>query len=952
MLPRLAALVIALECALAPCAHALDPRTDLRHYVRANWQDALPQSTVLSILQTHDGYLWIATYSGLARFDGVEFQVFDPSNSALAVGAISALAEDRAGNVWVGTVGGGLYRVSGGTFTRAAPGLGEIIYAITTDDAGRVWVGANRGFGYIDGEKVRQFTSADGVPTNHVRAIEADKRVVWLGTEGGGLLRYADDRFQQFTVRDGLSSNLVYALAKDPDGPLWIGTYRGGLDVWRDGHFGPAQLDHRAVYALKVDRDGALWIAEEGSGLCRLVADRLSCDPLGDAKAPDLIRSLLLDREGSLWIGGTNTGLHHLANSKVETTAADSSNNHVRSVVEDSHGMVWVGLDGDGLRSVRDGTLAPFAGTLPNQFLRSVYADRAGDLWVGTLAGLARIHNNTVSTFAARDGIGGEFVYAIHEDRAGTLWVGTSNGLAKKSGQRFDVVFSGADVRSLFDDRDGRLWIGKRDGLSCRERDRITDCGIGNALRGTAVFGFHQDPQGTMWIATGSGIARLRSGKLTRYRAHDGLPDDAAFAILDDAAGNLWVSSNKGIYRVAPSAFDALDAGTATSIALTAFGKADGMAAVQCNGATQPSAWKAKDGRLWFATVKGVVSVDANRLRPNPVPPPVVVAHVTVDEKPADIATFHNVSAGAKRIEIGYAAMSFVAPERVRFRYRLDGFDRDWVDAGARRAAYYTNLPPGGYEFHVTASNEDGVWNPDGATIAFQIAPFWYETQLFRVALALAVVFVLFAAYRVRIWRVRARERVLARLVDRRTDELRLANIELERLSVVDPLTGVPNRRAFDRAVDSVWLDHRRRNVQLAVLMCDVDQFKRYNDRYGHPAGDTALTQVARAIRVAAVRANDVVARIGGEEFAVLLPNTTTEGAAIVAASILDAVRALDIRHEGSDTAAMITLSIGAAAMMPTLASSPAELIRAADDALYRAKADGRNRVATAAATV
>ena len=950
MFIRLAALIVAVECAVAAPAFALDPRTDIRQYVRADWQDTLPQSTVLSILQSRDGYIWIATYSGLARFDGARFQVFDPSNSDLAIGAMTGLVEDRSGVIWAGSVGGGLYRFERGTFTRVSPaGLGEIIYSIAADDAGRVWVGTNRGFGYIAQGKYRQFTAADGAGSHRIRAIVADRDgVVWLGTEGGGLLRYENDRFTRFTQQDGLASDMVYALAKDNAGRLWIGTYKGGVDVLHNGRFGETRLRGQSVIALRADGD-AVWVGGEAAGLCRLAGERVDCDPLGEADTVDLIRSLLIDREGSLWVGGTNSGLHRFADAKVKTTLAAESNNHVRTVFEDARGDIWAGMDGDGLHQLRDRTLVPFAGPgrLPNAFIRSVIGDRAGNLWVGTLGGLARISNGGVTSYSVRDGLSGDFVYVAFEDRSGGLWIGTTSGLNRRVGERFETVIPSVDVRSMLEDSRGRLWIGLRDGLICRDGTAVSDCGLGTAFRGTAVFGFHQDTKGEMWIASAAGIARLQGRSLVRYRARDGLPDDSAFAILEDASANLWISSNKGIYRITRGALDDFDQRRTRAIALTMFGKADGMAAAQCNGTTQPSAWKSRDGRLWFSTVKGVVTVDPENIRTNSMPPPVAVSQLSVDGALVPLDALDSVGPGAQRLEIDYAALSYVAPERVRFRYRLDGFDTQWVEAGTRRTAYYTNLPPGDYSFHVIAANEDGQWNTTGVTVPFRIAPHWYETWWYRSLLVLIVGVALISAYRIRVWQLRVRERALVALVDQRTNELRAANLELERLAVVDALTGVPNRRAFDQALATFWSEHRRRDAELSLLICDVDYFKRYNDRYGHQAGDAALTQVAGALRRAATRSIDVVARYGGEEFALLLPNTSAEGAAIVSAAVIDAVAALQLPHDDSDVAPVITLSVGAATMAVSSEQAHTDLIEAADRALYRAKAAGRNRVVT-----
>jgi diguanylate cyclase (GGDEF)-like protein len=931
-LPGVRRLLLLAICCTAPAALALDPAKEIRQYMRADWQDTLPQATVLSIAQTRDGYLWIGTYAGLARFDGEEFTVFDRRNSPLETVAISALAEDPAtGTLWVGTVGGGLYEYEHGALSSVPiGGLGETIYSLAAA-AGDIWIGANHGLGVIHSGRLRIFSAADGVPPNRIRDIEPDAHgVVWIGTEGGGLLRYEGGRFTRYTRANGLTSDLVFALATDASGTLWIGTHDGGLNVFRNGAFGPALMNGSSIYALAVDHDDNVWMSREGAGICRLTAGRITCDTLTEADAqPDIIRSLRIDREGSLWIGGTNGGLHRLTDSKVTTALAEHSNNYVRSVFQDAGGTMWIGMDGDGLMTVRDGALVPFTarGKLPSGFVRAIFGDRDGNLWIGTLAGMARLRDGALTTFTTRDGLASDFVYAFAQDRSGALWIGTSAGLNRRVGEKIETIIPKIDVRALAQDRNGRMWVGKRDGLAI-----IDSGGRLESLPYTgSVFGFHEDVDGTMWVGTGAGIMRIRGARIAQYTARDGLLDDNAFAILDDA-GNFWISSNKGIYRVARAQFEAFDQHRTRTVAITSFDKSDGMAATQCNGASQPSAWKSRDGRLWFATVRGVATVDPKRIRINRTIPPVVIERAAVDPR-------------TRKVEIAYAALSLVAPQRVRYRYRLEGFDLQWIDAGARRAAFYTNLPPGDYTFRVIASNNDGVWNTAGASLPIAIEPRVYETWWFRTLVALLIVAVAVLIMRIRTLRLHARERELIALVEQRTEEL-------ERLTKIDSMTGVGNRRAFAETLDAMWRDHCRRGSALAVLVCDVDHFKLYNDRYGHPAGDEALIAIAHAITDSVRRAMDFVARYGGEEFAILLPDTSAAGAEVVANKIVEAVRALAIPHEASDAASVVTLSMGIASAEATTGGDPANLIRAADRALYQAKAEGRNRVRVTAAAV
>jgi diguanylate cyclase (GGDEF)-like protein len=931
---------------------ALDPQQAISQYVRAQWQDQLPHNTILSILQTRDGFLWFGTYEGLARFDGVEFTVFDRQNSALTSAAISSLAEDAGGDLWVGS-GSGLYRFDRKTMKRVDLGpLGQVITALAESTDGNVWVATTRGLGRIESGKLRILRQSDGAPPQVVRTIRAGPHGdVWLGTEGGGLVAWHEGQFTTYTVDEGLSSNEVFAIATDGAGRVWVGTHGGGVDLLAEGRIAPAlpsdsAISGNSIDALLSDHDGNVWMAVEGSGVCRLTGGEVSCEPAG-AVPSDLIRSLFEDREGSVWIGGTNSGLRQLRDGKFTTTTGEHSTNYVRSVAESVDGTMWVGTDGSGTNVVRDAALVPFPADsrLPSEFVRSVYPDRDGNVWVGTLGGLTRLREATSRTYTKRNGLASDIVYAIHEGRDGSIWVGTSLGLNRLRKTKIEKTPVDGEVRAIHEDRNGRLWAGKRAGLSCLDQGVLTDCTAGTLFVGRTIFSFYEDEQGSVWIGSNQGLTRFRDGRFTTWSTRDGLLDDNVFEILEGDDGSLWTSSNKGVFRMPKADFDAYDAHHIAAIRTTQFGKADGMGATQCNGATQPAGWKSRDGRLWFPTVRGLVSIDPLRIRTNKVVPPVVVENVMVNSRPVDPRAPHAIRPGAQRMEIHYAALTFAAPERVRFRYKLEGYDQNWTEAGARRVAYYTNVPAGDYEFHVTACNNDGVWNESGAMLPFAVEPHFSETWWFRAAAILGIAALLAFAYVLRVSRLRQRERELVLLVDERTAELRLANEELNRLATSDGLTRIPNRRAFDDRLQSMWDEHRRRQSPLAVILCDIDHFKLYNDAYGHQAGDETLAAVAQAIDRAIRRPSDFAARYGGEEFVVLLGDTALENAAMVAEQVLCAVRALQIPHSESSPAQIVTLSLGVAAVVPSRKSQPEELLLAADEALYAAKAAGRNRV-------
>ncbi len=955
-------LVIALCGLLAGgSAHALDTGRTIAQLAHVWYENQLPQGTVLSITQRQDGSMWAATYGGLVHYSGAGFDTLDLRTSpVLASSSIMAVHADRDGVLWVGTLNGGLYRMRARTLERVdLPREIESVFGIVQDGAGALWLTTNVGIARMLGEQVHVFGTDDGFPPRgFYRAIVADHDGgVWIAVDGVGIVHVRDGAVTTFDTGSGLPTNAIYSLAVDREGTLWAGTQSGPARL-RNGRFERdqrlASLDSRRIYSLHGDRDGSLWLAPLGVGICRLAADDFECDNTLAGMVGETVRSMFEDREGNLWMGTTSSGLHRFSDSKLVTVTGPMASNAVRAVHQDRQDTLWIGTDGSGLARYQDRVLVPAAdinAKLPGLLVRAIESDAAGGLWVGSTDGVGRIGaDGRARSFGIRDGLPGTIVFAFAPARDGGMWVGTLQGVARIVGDTVQVIEAsrGDDVRALHEDGNGRLWIGARDGLHCLHAGTLDRCGT-NGLAGTSVFAFH--PRGDdLWLGTSIGLARIRAGKLAWFTREAGFYGDAVFAILDDDAGGLWISSNRGIARIALDDLDALERGTKATVEPVWYGKDDGMLSQQANGASQTPAARTSDGRLWFGTVHGVVRIDPRHQRSNTLPPPVAVEHMLVDGREVDPDHAGVIGPGIGRIEFRFAGMSYVAPAAVRYRYHLEGFDRGWSDAETARAASYTNLPPGDYAFHVTASNNDGVWNGVGASVAFVVAPQWHETWWFRSLFAFAVTLLLAAVYRVRVWRLHERQRELKHEVAQRTDALRRANAELHRLAELDGLTRIANRGAFDRRLREAWDEHAQSQRALAVLLCDIDAFKAYNDSYGHLAGDAALIEVARTLAHGLRSSEDLAARYGGEEFAVLLSGCDAEEAMAVAARMLDAVRRLDIAHRASGAAACVTISIGVAASVPDARQAPEALLQRADEALYRAKADGRDRVARAVA--
>jgi diguanylate cyclase (GGDEF)-like protein len=971
LLPALLWLVALLDSAPGP---ALDPRKAITQYSHQIWQarEGLPQNSIHAMIQTRDGYLWLGTQEGLVRFDGVQFTVFDRSNSPwMRSNYVQALLEDRDGGLWVGTNGGGVTRWKDQAFLAATTreGLaGDQVNCLFEDSRGAIWIGATAGLSWY--EKGR-FTS-EGIPAavrhRDVRALGEDRHGgLWVGTSEGELLRLQEGRWTTEKIA-GLPRSPIRALTLDSEGSLWIGTEGGGLASWKDGAVAlysvSSGLSGSKILSIREDREGSLWIGTDGAGLSRLANGKWTSYSTPQGLSNGFVASLCEDREGSLWIGTHGGGLNRLSDGSFTRYASSEGLTYddISTFLEANDGSLWIGTWGGGMNRLKDGKVTAYSSKdgLSYDEVSSLAQDRDGSIWVGTWGGgLNRLVDGRFRAAGAHDGLKSEKVTCLTTDRTGALWVGTLGaGVSRLAEGRWTAFTTrqglpNDNVRSIVEAANGALWIGTDRGLARYSGGVFRRYGVGDGLTNDAIYSLLLDREGVLWVSTlGGGLHRFQNGRFAAFTTQQGLFDSVVFQILDDDSGHLWMSSNRGVYRVAKGDLETAARRTRRTIPWRLFGTADGMASSECNGGNQPAGIRTRDGRLWFATLKGAVVVDPERILTNTVPPPVELEEVTADKQRLDPNREASIPPGPGTLEFHYAGLSFLAPERVRFRYRLEGFDKEWVDAGTRRAAYYTNTPPGHYRFHVIACNNDGVWNEKGATFTFTLAPHFYRTRWFFVLCIGALLSVATGLYRVRVAGLTRRKSELVRLVGERTQQLEEANQRLEhanralrRLSSQDGLTGIANRRQFDEVFDLEWRRAYRAETPLSLLMIDIDHFKAFNDAHGHQRGDDYLKAVAAALRDGLNRPGDLVARYGGEEFVVILPATDEEGAVACSERLRSSVAAIEIAHDRPGAPLSATVSIGVATAHPREGSSSATLIAAADEALYRAKSEGRNRV-------
>lgn len=784
----------------------LAPERALTQYVLDVWtvQDGLPQNSVVSIEQTSDGFLWLGTQEGLVRFDGLHFTTY---TQEVPNPFVSALHEDADGTLWIGTYGGGLTRYADGEFTtHAVEGLPDgHISALASAPGGALWIGTfDGGLARLQDGALELFSTAAGAPESGITALATDAGgTVWIGTLEEGVVRFRDGQFTPFTVEDGLSAAEVRSLYPAADGSLWVAT-RLGVDRIAGGrvHHTPAPgLAEDAPRSIFSDAKGNLWIGTQQQGLIRLRDGRLEQLTTEGGLPHDAVTKIYEDREGSLWLG-TDGGLARLHSGRLTSYSTPEGLPHsvVFSVYEDADGAIWMGTEGGGLARLQGEHVTTYTTEdgLSGDVVLAVRGTQDGSIWAGThQAGLARLHDGKISTYTVEDGLPAESVFALYEDQAGTLWLGTSNGLGRFRDGAFSTLttadgLSNDLVTVMTEDADGRLWVGTYEGgLNVLDGDDVvahvsTDEGLPSEL----ILSLRASSDGALWAGTQNGLSRIteREGgfDVHTFTAVHGLPSGTVLELFEDASGWLWMSSNRGLFRVHTDDFAAVAAGARSTLSPTLYGRSDGLRSEEFNGGVQPAGWQGSDGTLWFPTTDGVIAVDPAHLPGYPIASARIQGVFTDGDLVALDADASEADAELtpeqRRLTFRYAAPSFLAPERIRYRYRLDGVDDHWIEAGPRREAFYTNLAPGPYTFHVQALNADGVSGPV-ASLPLRITPYFYETTWFKVLCVLAGLILLGLAYVTRFRILEARQRELEELVEARTEDLRQTNDQLAETS-------------------------------------------------------------------------------------------------------------------------------------------------------------------------
>lgn len=892
---------------------ALDPKKSTTQYLVKSWQDQFPQNTIITLTQTNDGYIWFGTFEGLVRFDGVRFVSFNINNSALPHKSVMSLVPDGK-DLWIGTIRG-LSHFKDGKFTNyfSKDGLvNESVHSLHKDKKGNLWVGTTNGLSLFKDGKFTNYKTEDGLASNFVTSIKEDSsEKLWIGTSDG-LSLLENGKLRVF----GLKDHFVYDILEDKEGKdniTWFATTKGLVKLQnqqfttyttKDG------LTSDGVRQVKKDRDGNLWLGTL-AGLNRFTNGKFTnLNSYQELSSEDIVISILEDIEGNLW-AGSHRGLICIKNGKFFpiTTRDGLSNNYVRTMLGSSKGGLWVGT-GAGLNYLDPSgkiTIFTTKDGLSMANIRALYEDKNGVLWVGTEGGLNQFKDGKFTIYTTKDGLASNTIYAILEDGEGALWIGTyGEGLSKFKDGKFtnyttkDGLLSNI-VRTLFLDDDKTLWVGTQGGVNQIKDGKITS--PTSEISKRQVFAFLKDSNANLWIGTGEGLLKYKDGKFSLYTSKDGLFDDLSFCILEDSDNTLWLSSSKGIYSIKKSEFENYDKKLSQTIKGKNYDKFDGMLSNQCNGANQPAGWKTNEGKLFFPTINGVIAIDPKDIKSNENIPSVKIEDFQVDGQSLPFYKQTPLSYDKEKFKFYFTGLSFIAPEKVKFKYKLEGFDKDWSKEDFIREVSYTNLPAGRYTFKVIACNNDGLWNEVGDSYNFSILPPWWKTwwaygSYFLVSSLTVLGIVRFQTEKVkqkaRVALLKEKERSILRETQLRaeTAEIRAKSIEVENAKKAEELAYARQLQLSMLPKENIQLDnieiigHMRTATEVGgdyydfIKMGENSYFLVIGDVTGHGVGAGLVVGMVKALLV------NIVNSLRKEDFRLTSKNITSKTIASINSSL------------------------------------------------------------------
>ncbi|MBX7222239.1 MAG: PAS domain S-box protein [Blastocatellia bacterium] len=778
---------------------ALDPKYSLTQYLQRSWnrEKGIPSSSILSLLQTRNGYIWIGTYNGLVRFDGVRVTVFSQTTTPeFKSNGVLALEEDAQGGVWAGTNGGGLVRYFNGawqSFTTNEGLTGNIVQVLKTEGT-RLWVGTSKGVNLCHVNQTIRFETvyaqADNPDLFALAFAHSPTGSLLVGTPTGvfEILSEAGWRMVPFFPTETPAACLL----RDRANTLWVGTFGGLYHLTSQG---PIQYRNKdgltsdRIGALCEDREGNLWIGTDGGGVNRMVQGTITVLTEKQGFPNNAIKTILEDREGTLWVGTYRGGLVQLQNPKcLLFSTKEGLNSKVAWQVFAEPGRIWITTE-NGINQVVDGAVQFSYQVNPKPTLNIIHCmvrDQQGVLWIGTNEnGLYRFdeRKNRFLPFDRFPVLNTAKIRTLAADRSGNLWIGAATGLFRFDGAKLHSYqtsegLSSNSIMSIFEDSTGCLWVGtKGGGINCLSKGGWSSFRMQDGLPSEIVFSVFEDHDHQIWALTNAGLALFQGKQFQAVIVPPGLGPNSLFYMVEDRQGFFWFGTDTGLRRVSRRDLLQSIAGRTSQVYCRTFGIFDGLRSEECAATGQPA--QTPDGKLWFPTLDGVAVFDPATVTSDRILPPVLIEAVKHRNQNLSPLACQHLSATQNTLDIQYTALSFVAPEAVHLQHRLIGFDPDWLESNPLRTAYYTNLPPGSYTFRVRAANSEDIWNPEEASLQLVIHPPWWRTAWASGAFAVAGISLL--ALTLQAQSRHARQRVARQL---EKQELRLAQSEAEALRV------------------------------------------------------------------------------------------------------------------------------------------------------------------------
>ncbi|PJK14451.1 hypothetical protein CO613_06160 [Lysobacteraceae bacterium NML07-0707] len=975
LLPALGYLLAA--CLLPLTAFALNARHSSEYTVQHwNMQHGLPHNMVNAITQDRDGFIWVTTWEGAARFNGRSFTPFDDSNiPGLEARSFRNAVTDIQGRVILGAPQTGLWRQDRGHWQQLlAAGYPRLSMLLLRTRNGDIWVGTESGLFRLD----------DTGKLQPGPKLSSRYRNSWVSAmtelDNGYLLLAADDDLFEIDPQTRQARKLnwgtgnigtIFNLLQTRQGETFLAPQRGLYQKTATGLVALPAFEKLRISALLEDRSGSIWISTAERGLLRWDGDVIEAVGEKEGLTGHNTPALFEDHEGHLWVGTTD-GLFLIARGTARgiDTRHGLDNKNVRTVLHARDGSMWIGTSA-GLNRWKQGQITTLKSLWEDNAYSSVLAlaETNDGIWVGSYErGIVLVDQNgqVKKRIDRTSGLSSNRIRALLAD-GDDLWIG-SHGLLSRLDKAGVIHHYGPEygledgfIVAIHKDRQGALWIGGGQGL-CILPPELTKAHCYSSqsspqLPAQITFDFLERPNGEMLIASDRGILRWDGKTFRRYGKAHGLPNESLFRLMPDPQGFLWVSSNNGVFRIDPSQLDEIDQGKRSQLSLMHFTQDSGMPSSQANGNSFPAADMDDEGNFWVATGAGVAIINTQLPKKTAhAKVPLVIEQLQVDgadHSPWEAAIFPATQ--TKRIVIRYAGLNHRHIHELRYRYRLLGFDNKWIEAGNGNEAVFTNLPPGNFTFEVQAMVPPLDWahvpKHNQASLHFTLKPAWWQrldVQLGAILLSVLAMLALLRLYNLNQYK---RQTKLEKQVKIRTQELNEKNHALQEASQLqsqlmqrleflagqDELTSLPNRRSARKQMDALC---QTQAIRLAMI--DLDHFKHINDRYGHETGDRALIVFARLLQHYAGRLENC-ARLGGEEFALLLPNADHDSALAHCQSLCEQMAATPI-HAVNGEILYCTISIG----LSKPSREPHQLLREADEALYRAKNTGRNQVCVA----